>query len=553
MKSRRSSSIALASLLAVVASRAATVLICAAISVCTLIGPDGLYAQSAGNVLLNGSFEDNTTGSDAPDGWTRQMWIAGPELTRDPEVARDGLWSVRIDAPTANDTAWTQTITGLTPDANYLLSGWIRTEGVTPSDPAVVGGANLSLWGTWLSTRALMGTNDWTYVSMVFNSGLTGSVTVAARIGFWGATASGTAWFDDLRVTEIMPTDPHPSWDVLVLIYDRTDFTYTDQFGTHHLVGQIPPEQVAAAAANATRFVNTDIPALTSGNMIPTLTVRYPGTLRTLTAFGEAWWPSPADTAADRDVAFDSVIVIWQPTVVDQGTGELRWIGNAAGLTAYMGTAQTYATIIIEAATLYGHLNVFKHEWGHSILFYYDAAGTAPRPTVENHTTAGSYVDCMTGQDYIWIDETDANPIPNSIYNNAGGFTHGYYSGTTALASDPLRTCLGITPLAWATGGPVSKPGTPDVPSPGTTIHEIRQLLSELVAARTLRRSSSRPLEAALDQAGRSLARDRAPAAIKALTKFVDQVNALERKRRLSATNASALRERAQRVMQNPT
>lgn len=533
-------------------SKAATVLVCAAISLSTLIRPDALYAQSTRNVLLNGSFEDNTTGSDAPDAWARQMWIAGAELTRDAEVARDGVWSVRINAPTANDTSWTQTITGLTPDANYLLSGWIKTEDVAPWDPAVVGGANLSLWGTWLSTPALMGTNDWTNVRMVFNSGPTGSVTVAARIGFWGAIASGTAWFDDLRVTEIMPTDPHPSWDVLVLIYDRTDFTYTDQFGTHHLVGQIPPEQVAAAAANATRFVNTDIPALTSGNMIPTLTVRYPGTLRTLTAFGEAWWPSPADTAAERDVAFDSVIVIWQPTVVDQGTGELRWIGNAAGLTAYMGTAQTYATIIIEAATLYGHLNVFKHEWGHSILFYYHAAGTAPRPTVENHTTAGTYVDCVTGQDYIWLDETDANPIPNSIYNNAGGFTHGYYSGTTALASDPLRTCLGITPLAWATGGPVSKPGTPDVPSAGTTIHEIRQLLSELVAAGMLRRSWSRSLEATLDQAGRALARDHVPATIKALTTFVDQVNALERKGRLSATNASALRERAQWVIEHP-
>ena len=77
-----------------------------------------------------------------------------------------------------------------------------------------------------------------------------------------------------------MSTDPHPSWDVLVLIYDRTDFTYTDQFGAHHLVGQTPPEQVAAAAANATRFVNTDIPALTSDNMTPTLTVRYPATLQ---------------------------------------------------------------------------------------------------------------------------------------------------------------------------------------------------------------------------------------------------------------------------------
>ena len=52
---------------------------------------------------------------------------------------------------------WTQTVTGLTPGANYLLSGWIPTEGVTPWDPAIVGGANLSLWGTWLSTPALTG------------------------------------------------------------------------------------------------------------------------------------------------------------------------------------------------------------------------------------------------------------------------------------------------------------------------------------------------------------------------------------------------------------
>jgi hypothetical protein len=71
------------------------------------------------------------------------------------------------------------------------------------------------------------------------------------------------------------------------------------------------------------------------------------------------------------------------------------------------------------------------------------------------------------------------------------------------------------------------------------------------VAAGTLPRSSSRSLEAALDQAGRALSRDRAPAAIKALTKFVEQVSALERKGRLSATNASALRERAQRVIED--
>jgi hypothetical protein len=60
---------------------------------------------------------------------------------------------------------------------------------------------------------------------MVFNSGPTGTVTICARLGYWAGVTSGTAWFDDLRVTEIRATDPHPSWKVLVLIYDGTDFT----------------------------------------------------------------------------------------------------------------------------------------------------------------------------------------------------------------------------------------------------------------------------------------------------------------------------------------
>ncbi|HEU5093419.1 MAG TPA: hypothetical protein VFT30_12085, partial [Nitrospira sp.] len=143
------------------------------------------------------------------------------------------------------------------------------------------------------------------------------------------------------------------------------------------------------------------------------------------------------------------------------------WIGGAAGLGPSMGTGQTYAAIIIEA-TGYGHRNVFKHEWGHSILFYFDAMGLTPKPAVTNHAEVNQYVHWPTGDGYVWIDETDANPIPNSIYNNESGFTHDYYSGTTATADQPERR-LGITPEAWMLGGPVTKPGTSSVPPPVIT------------------------------------------------------------------------------------
>lgn len=74
---------------------------------------------------------------------------------------------------------------------------------------------------------------------------------------------------------------------------------------------------------------------------------------------------------------------------------------------------------------------------------------------MDNHQP-GAYVHCRTGEGYVLVDETQDEPIPNSIYNDRSGFTHDYYSGTTALASDP-HSCLGITRAAWASGGPVTE------------------------------------------------------------------------------------------------
>ena len=510
-----------------------------AVAACSLLVPARSAQASGPNQLANGSFEEPGGDVDTPSGWSRQAYAPGASLAWESGAAHEGLFSVSVTNLTPNDAAWTQTLT-LEPNRNYLLSGWIKTEDVAHTTQIVDAGANLCLWGTWQRTTALTGTNDWTYVRLVFSSGPVGAVTICARLGYSAGVASGTAWFDDLRVSEIMATDPHPRWKILVLIYDRTDMTYTDAAGEHHVIGEIGPAQVAAAAANAARFVQTDIPALSSGNMLPELTIRYPGALRSLSPLGNAWWPSPADTAAERDPAFDSVIVIWQPTVTDQATGELLWIGNAAGLTPPMGTGQTYTALIIEAATLYGHRNVFKHEWGHSLLFYYEAAGTAPTPTVTNHAVVNQYVHCPTAAGYIWLDETDANPIENSIYNNASGFTHDYYSGMTALDADPMR-CIGITPAAWATGGPVSMPGQLRIPPPTEKISAMRTILQQLVQVGALRHSWSRPLENHLDHAARAIAEADVPTATEMLTAFHRKVLLLHEKERLSDTAAAAL------------
>jgi hypothetical protein len=412
------------------------------------------------NLLSNGSFEEGAySPTESPPYWAWDAWQPSAIFTWDNTQARTGDKSVKIDAPTSNDARWIQTV-DIEPNTWYFLSGWIKTDNVGHSSEAVDAGANLSLYGTWERSAGVFGTQGWTRNSILFSSGDDIQVTVGARLGYWAGTTTGTAWFDDLQLTPIAPMDPHPGWKILVLIYQETDFEVTDDNGIyHHYVASMTQDEIEQAALASRDFVEIDIPALTSENMIPEVTVRFPDrALTRLSSIASGWWPSPDDTASERDPQFDSVIVIWDTRAIDLTTGGYEWIGYGDGLAAYMGTGQTYVAMQIDAAISRGSRNVFKHEWGHSILFFYDAMGTAPKPAVSNHADATQYVNCQTGQFYVWEDETLANPIPNSIYNNESGFTHDYYSGKTATADQPTR-CLGITSEAWAFGGPVSHSG----------------------------------------------------------------------------------------------
>jgi hypothetical protein len=261
-------------------------------------------------------------------------------------------------------------------------------------------------------------------------------------------------------VTKPACVSTSPSWKILALVYGTTDFQYTDSGGqARHFVASLTQAEKSKVANAVTRFADVDIPALNNCAMRPTVTIRYVAhPLTQLSALGcNDYAPDPTDVAADRDPTYDSVIAIWDGSGIDQLTGQNLSIQGCAWAWN-MGTGQAYDSIYADFVSD-NDRNVFKHEWGHSILFYYAAAGTAPLPAVDNHIndTTNRYVNCTTGQAYILQDETDSNPIPNSIYHNESGFTHDYYSGLTATPSQPTR-CLGITPSAWASGGPVTRP-----------------------------------------------------------------------------------------------
>jgi hypothetical protein len=494
------------------------------------------------NQLLNGGFEEGAYApGNLPDGWTRSAWLPSAEFRWESQSAYKGTHAISITADEPNDASWLQGLS-LTPNTNYLFSAWVRTENVAHTESVVDPGANLSIWGTWARSSGVFGTSDWTLVRLPFNSGATGEVTVAARLGHWGGATTGTVWFDDVQVTRIDASDPHPRWRVLVLVYGETDFSYLDdQGGTHRVTAAMTEGEKQLVKQVAREFVLADIPALTDGNMIPRLEVRFTqGPLTSLSPYFDRWWPSPDDTVEDLDPAFDSVIVIWDPRGTDEATGQPVDLNSAAGLTPPMGRNQAYTTAIVQAAVTYGHRNVFKHEWGHSILSFFEDAGASPLPTVTNHATPGQYVHWPTGESYVWQDETNGNPIPNSIYSNDSGFTHDYYSGSTATPDLPSRR-LGITPSAWAIGGPRSLP-VRTLQSPEEWVATLDSQLEEMVALGEMKATDARPIQVRLGAIARRLEFRHGGFAQKQLRAIQAHVDMLAHRGRLEPVNAELLR-----------
>ena len=200
-----------------------------------------------------------------------------------------------------------------------------------------------------------------------------------------------------------------------------------------------------------------DLPILSSGSMAGTLQVTIVDEpLSRLEPLFSGFTPTRPNVASEIDSSADAVAVLFEPRVNDVDTGEPHWIGAAAGLAWPRGGRQLYNEFVIDNVVYNAGMrntNVHKHEYGHSFVFFHEARGFAPLPTVDNHRN--DYVNCETGTPYVWVDEfTTPHPhaVPNSIYHNESGFHHDIFSGTTALASDPDR-CLGIPPYAWSQAG----------------------------------------------------------------------------------------------------
>ncbi len=115
---------------------------------------------------------------------------------------RDGSGCLVVECTTENDARYAYTVKAKK-NTYYRISAYIKTENVSYKDENAKG-ANLSIKDLFDVHGNIFGTQDWTYVEFY---GLTGSsqtsFTVFLRLGGYGGTNTGKAYFDDFKVEEL--------------------------------------------------------------------------------------------------------------------------------------------------------------------------------------------------------------------------------------------------------------------------------------------------------------------------------------------------------------
>jgi dolichyl-phosphate-mannose--protein O-mannosyl transferase/Gpi18-like mannosyltransferase len=150
-------------------------------------------------LLKNGSFEEND--GETPAYWDTNCWDTEDgftEFTVDPAGGKDGGAAACIENFELNDSRFTQKVS-VKPGKLYRLSGDIRVQGADGT-----WGATLSFENTFTYTEPLFESNGWRHVEVSARAGDgQTSVPVFARLGGYGSTCHGKAWFDNVSLVQV--------------------------------------------------------------------------------------------------------------------------------------------------------------------------------------------------------------------------------------------------------------------------------------------------------------------------------------------------------------
>jgi putative membrane-bound dehydrogenase-like protein len=146
------------------------------------------------NLLTQGDFT-------RADQWQPQTYAGRAEFAIVPK-GRGGGPCAEITSREGADASW-QLRVPLEPNRDYLLSAWVKTEGLRGATGALL--EIHALHGEQPKSQALQGTQDWTQVSFRIQSRNQREILLNCLFGGWGRS-TGTAWWDDVSIVDLGPS-----------------------------------------------------------------------------------------------------------------------------------------------------------------------------------------------------------------------------------------------------------------------------------------------------------------------------------------------------------
>jgi putative membrane-bound dehydrogenase-like protein len=153
--------------------------------------------EAGPNLLPNASFE--TVAGGFPEGWKLRNYrgeASWKVVSKRDGAVHSGEHSLHVQSMRGADTSLFVDVP-VEADAEYRLSAWIRTRGVSGAL-----GALLNVHGTPHQTPSISGDSDWQRVETIFHSGQMTTASVNILFGGYGVSR-GEAWFDDVELSKI--------------------------------------------------------------------------------------------------------------------------------------------------------------------------------------------------------------------------------------------------------------------------------------------------------------------------------------------------------------
>jgi len=162
--------------------------------------------SSMDNLLDNGSFQKGTVKWEM----TTHNASANVKWSVDRKVLFHDKPTLRVINPGVTDTHIIQKVK-VKPNTRYRISGFVKAQNIKDQSgnainaPEDKGGAGacLSIAGRNGCASSRVSADAWTEVSSEFKTESETERVFECRLGYFGASVSGTAWFADLTMTEV--------------------------------------------------------------------------------------------------------------------------------------------------------------------------------------------------------------------------------------------------------------------------------------------------------------------------------------------------------------